>query len=428
MNQEDRSRLEEFRQFRKEVRGSSEYLLVGIDVAKDKHHAFFGTATGKTLFRRLVFENNVEGFRKLLAQAEAMRDQNGLKRMVFGMEPTANYHKPLGEHLIRCGHLVVLVSGVAACENRKTLDGRWDTNDTRDAANVADLVSQGKCLFYEFPVGPLQDLRNLLSLKRRFKRVEHGYRVRIRNHLLAKYFPELDRYYEQSESTGLAIVRWCLDPSEIAGLEYKQFAERVSSTRWRYSQEKRLQAIWKLAVDSVGCEAGPVVEFEAKVMVEGLKQIRESLRQIEGKIHEACLQFPEYECLLSIPGFGRDVASKVLGAIGNPSRFQNGRQVLKLSGFDLSAKRSGKASESVIPVISRRGKADLRFALYQAALIASVRNPDFIRYYTDKLRGREREPGIKIKMRVKLAAKLLLIAWTLMKKKEPFNPDYLVTE
>ena len=138
------------------------------------------------------------------------------------MEPTGNYHKPLGEHLIRCGHRVVLVSGVAAHENRKTLDGRWDTNDTRDAANVADLVSQGKCLFYEFPVGPLQDLRNLLSLKRRLKRVEHGYRVRIRNHLLAKYFPELDRYYEQSESTALAIVRWCLDPSVIAGLEYKK--------------------------------------------------------------------------------------------------------------------------------------------------------------------------------------------------------------
>jgi transposase len=43
---------------------------VGIDVAKDKHYAFFGTATGKTLLRRLVFENNLEGFRKLLVQAE----------------------------------------------------------------------------------------------------------------------------------------------------------------------------------------------------------------------------------------------------------------------------------------------------------------------------------------------------------------------
>ena len=58
---------------------------------------------------------------------------------------------------------------VAAHENRKTLDGRWDTNDSRDAANVGDLMSQGKCLFYEFPVGALQDLRNLLSLKRRLK-------------------------------------------------------------------------------------------------------------------------------------------------------------------------------------------------------------------------------------------------------------------
>jgi len=163
----------------------------------------------------------------------------------------------LGEHLIRCGQQVVWVSGVAAHENRKTLDGRWDTNDTWDAANVADLISQGKCLFYEFPVGALQDLRNLLSLKRRWKRMEHGHRVRIRNHLVAKYFPELDWYYEQSESTALAIVRWCLDPSVVAGLEYKRFVQLVGSMRGRCSQERRLEAIWKMAVDSVGCEAGP---------------------------------------------------------------------------------------------------------------------------------------------------------------------------
>ncbi len=160
MNQTDGSRLEDFRQFRKTIRGSKDYLLVGIDVAKEKHYAFFGTAAGKTLYRRLVLENNLEGFRKLLAHAEAMKVEGGLAQVVFGMEPTGNYHKPLGEHLIRSGHRVVLVSGVAAHENRKTLDGRWDTNDTRDAANVADLMSQGKCLFYDFVPGPLQDLRN----------------------------------------------------------------------------------------------------------------------------------------------------------------------------------------------------------------------------------------------------------------------------
>ena len=41
------------------------------------------------------------------------------------------------------------------------------------------------------------------------------------------------------------------------------------------------------------------------------------------------------------------------------------------------------------------------------------------------LKGRERERGIKTKMRVKLAEKMLVIAWTLMKKKEPFTPLFL---
>ena len=60
--------------------------------------------------------------------------------------------------------------------------------------------------------------------------------------------------------------------------------------------------------------------------------------------------------------------------------------------------------------------------------VASTKNRHFMVYYTNQLRGREREPGIKTKMRVKLSAKMLIIAWTLMKKKEPFNPDYLNLE
>jgi hypothetical protein len=38
----------------------------------------------------------------------------GLKKVLCGMEPTANDHKPLGEHWIGCGQQVVLGSGVAA--------------------------------------------------------------------------------------------------------------------------------------------------------------------------------------------------------------------------------------------------------------------------------------------------------------------------
>ena len=144
MNEEDGIRLEEFRQLKKEIRGCGEYLIVGIDVAKEKHHAFFGNATGKTLIKRLVFDNTIEGFRKLRVQVEAIQTARSLPKVVFGLEPTANYHKPLGEHLIKCGKMVVLVSGVAVKRNRELLNGRWDKHDDKDAAEYCRLDFPGE--------------------------------------------------------------------------------------------------------------------------------------------------------------------------------------------------------------------------------------------------------------------------------------------
>ena len=131
MEQNNYDRIGAFRQLKKEIRGSSEYLIVGIDVAKNKHHAFFGTANGKTLFRRLIFENNREGFGRLRTRTEAIKVQHSLRKVVFGLEPTANYHKPLAEYLIKGGHHVVLVSGMAVNKNRELLDGRCDKHDTK---------------------------------------------------------------------------------------------------------------------------------------------------------------------------------------------------------------------------------------------------------------------------------------------------------
>ena len=148
MNTEDLIRLKKYRQMKDEIRGSDQHMIVGIDIGKDKHHGFAGTATGKTLLRRLIFENTIEGFNKFLSHVDAIGDQNGLDETIFGMEPTGNYHKPLGSHLIRCNKNVVLVSGVMVKHNRELLDGRWDKHDSKCAANIADLISQGKFLHY----------------------------------------------------------------------------------------------------------------------------------------------------------------------------------------------------------------------------------------------------------------------------------------
>ena len=49
-------------------------ILVGIDVAKDKHDCFIQTADGKVLYKAFSFANNYEGFEELYAKILSCND------------------------------------------------------------------------------------------------------------------------------------------------------------------------------------------------------------------------------------------------------------------------------------------------------------------------------------------------------------------
>jgi transposase len=425
---DDIARFESFCKLRSQIRGSDNQLIVGIDIAKDKHHAFFGTAKGQSLWRRLIFTNDLIGYQRLMEQVETLMSQHNLENVVFGLEPTSNYHKPLTHWLTEKGYLVVLVAGKAVKDNRELLDGRWDKNDTKDSANVADLISQGKCLFYENPEADMLVLRNLLAIRRQLKKETHRLRMRIRNGLLAKYFPEMDRHWRSCMAENLAIVRWYLDPRKIAATDFDVFVQHVTTTDRGARQISRLRKIHEAAGRSIGLPVDDAAEYEAQMLVERFKAVAKELEHVMDQIHTVCRGLPSYKLLLTIPGFGPYIAPLVLSALANPMRFKSRKQVIRLAGLDLNASRSGKRSQEKVPVISKRGDAELRYGLYQAALIASYHNDAFRRIYNRMLEGRQGERGIQTKARVKIAAKMLVIAWTMLKKNEPFNPGYLLAE
>ena len=74
----DVTRFAHFNEFRNGIRGSRTHLIVGIDIAKDKHHAFFGTAYGQTLWRRLIFTNALIGYSAQPDSADWGRWQNAI--------------------------------------------------------------------------------------------------------------------------------------------------------------------------------------------------------------------------------------------------------------------------------------------------------------------------------------------------------------
>lgn len=422
-------RLQQFRDLRSTIRGSDSILIIGVDVAKDKHYAFFGTSNGRTLWKKLIFDNSIQGFNRLLSMAQDLSNQNRLDTCVFGLEPTASYHKPLAEYLIKNGEQVVYVSNVAAKNNRALLDGRWDKNDTKDAANIADLVGQGRCQFYDLAADGLRELRSLLAYRTKLKKQEHALRMRIRNTLLAQYFPELDKQMPQGGQDGLIldIIAQDFAPERIATMSFEEFRQQYSMEKRHLVQEQRLRTIWEISQSSVGCALPASAAWEGRMLVEQLRQIRQTRHELEKQLKEVGETFPAYAYLLSIPGFGPIVSAMTLAAIGDAHRYTSRKQVLRLAGLDLSASRSGKTSNSAIPVISKQGKAGLRYALVQAAQIASYKDETIRSYFTKTMKGREQERGIKLKMRVKLAAKMLVIAWTLMKRNEYFDSGYFRT-
>lgn len=124
----------------------------------------------------------------------------------------------------------------------------------------------------------------------------------------------------------------------------------------------------------------------------------------------------------SIPGITPLLAATILAELYPLERFRKIKQVVAISGLDPQVKQSGKG-RTRFGKLSKRGSSVLRLALYYAAFGAFAREP-FNQYYQRyKDRGLHHTAILNI-----LARKILRIAWTLLKKREVFNEQYLTHE
>lgn len=74
-------------------------LIIGIDIAKDKHVARVQDNRGIDLGKRLVFENRMHGFENLLKWAKQHQEKHDKNHVIFGVEPTGHYWLSLAYYL-----------------------------------------------------------------------------------------------------------------------------------------------------------------------------------------------------------------------------------------------------------------------------------------------------------------------------------------
>jgi len=116
-----------------------EHLVVGIDIAKSLHWAQCLDPFGKKLGKPFSFQNTREGFENLVSKATACLKEQGLKKVVFGMEPTGHYGKALAEYLVDQGYTFVLVNPMHVKRSKEFADNSPSKNDRKDAYTIGKL-------------------------------------------------------------------------------------------------------------------------------------------------------------------------------------------------------------------------------------------------------------------------------------------------
>ena len=110
---------------------------------------------------------------------------------------------------------------------------------------------------------------------------------------------------------------------------------------------------------SVGIKDGADAGRQAvKWFVSRIIELDEQLSDIENQLNQRCNEIPYAKNILAISGIGENILSGILAEMGDISRFDNVKEIQKLSGLGLVACRSGKHTGET--KISHRGRKRLR--------------------------------------------------------------------
>lgn len=417
------AKVRRFSQIKCSIRHASDYLLVGIDVSKGSSIACFYNLEKGTLVSKYRILHTREGFEVFLKMTEDLKDKHSCSEVVFGLEPTGNYHKVLCEYLQNREYVVVYVSGVAAKNNRATIHGgRWGKNDPRDAYNVVDLMAQGKILFYRGESEECSDFRRYIYLHQRLTQMKSACKHRIRNNILACYFPELENMYSNIEDSDiLTILEKCPSAEDIKLRTLQSFINLFTiKTKARHN---RLVKVWNMAQQSIGYTTTSSARFEASVIIADIKKIQRDLKFVDQKLKQFCATTDSYMQLLTIPGFGIFNTAVFKAIVGNIDKFSHPQQLVKLAGIDLEMKQSG--SYRGHEQISKKGNSMLRYALSSAVNIAISKNKKIRELFVYKLNALGNTKSAKAKLKIKFIEKYIRIAFAILKNNVPFNIDCL---
>lgn len=399
-------------------------LIVGIDIAKDKHVARAQDDRGIEFGKRLIFENRIHGFQTLLDWMERHRKQNDKTHIIFGVEPKSHYWLNLAYFLTAKGYDFVLVNPMYVKKSKELDDNSPTKNDTKDAKVISQLIKDGRYSVPNLLEGIYAELREGAKLRDQLTKQLMIIEGRIQNHI-QRYFPEFfDVFGDWEGKAALCTLQMFLFPSQIKEMTPEGVLNKWKPFVQRGVGIKRATKLVETAKKSIGIQIGlQFAKREIKCLLDQYELYKEQIEQLDQELEVLVDTIPGTKEMTAISGLGSTTVALFFAEVGDITNYSHPQQLVNLAGLSLREHSSGKFKGQ--SRISKRGRSRLRRALYLAIRPLVAHNPTFkaLHHYYTK---RPDRPLKKQQSLIALCCKLLRVLFVIGHKQCEFDGSKLL--
>lgn len=385
-------------------------ILVGIDVAKDKHDCFIMNSEGEVLAKSFTILNNKEGFDFLYEKIQSVSSSDNIK---VGLEATGHYSYNIIGFLLNKGLATFILNPLHTNLYRKSLSLRKTKTDKIDSKTIAMmLLSDVSLKSYSDISYHNEDLKSLTRY--RFSKVEERAKLKTSLSRLAQIlFPELEKLVPTLHMTSIyQLLEEFPSASAIASVHLTRLTNLLSkASKGHYDRETAIK-IRDAAKNSVGSNM-PAKSLELKHTIKLICALTIDIDEIEAEISKMMDKIASP--ITTIPGIGRNMGAMIISEIGDFSRFSSPDKILAYAGYSPSTYQSGKL-DNCYAHMEKRGSHYLRYALFQATQRVCHLDSTFSAYLAKK-RAEGKHYYVAISHAVK---KLVRVIFHLEKTKQAF--------
>lgn len=385
-------------------------ILVGIDVAKDKHDCFIMNSEGEVLAKPFTILNNKEGFDFLYEKIQSVSSSDKIK---VGLEATGHYSYNIIGFLLNKDLATFILNPLHTNLYRKSLSLRKTKTDKIDSKTIAMmLLSDVSLKSYSDISYHNEDLKSLTRY--RFSKVEERAKLKTSLSRLAQIlFPELEKLVPTLHMTSIyQLLEEFPSASAIASVHLTRLTNLLSkASKGHYDRETAIK-IRDAAKNSIGSNM-PAKSLELKHTIKLIRALTIDIDEIEAEISKMMDKIASP--ITTIPGIGNNMGAMIISEIGDFSRFSSPDKILAYAGYSPSTYQSGKL-DNCYAHMEKRGSRYLRYALFQATQRVCHLDGTFSAYLAKK-RAEGKHYYVAISHAVK---KLVRVIFHLEKTKQAF--------